>query len=73
VKKNMVQDLVYSQKVDFLAIQETKLEVISDSLCYNIWGSDDCNWAFLPSIGNSGGILSIWRKFNSSILFSFMG
>jgi exonuclease III len=73
VKKNKVKDLVYSHKVDFLAIQETKLEAVSDSLCHNLWGSDDCDWVFLPSIRNSGGILSIWRKSTSSLLFSLVG
>jgi len=73
VKKSMLKDLVKNHNVDFLAIQETKLEAISNSLCYNIWGGDGCNWAFLPSVCNSGGILSSWRKSNSSILFSLTG
>jgi hypothetical protein len=33
----------------------------------------DCAWAFLPSEGNSGGILSIWSKVNSSLIFTFIG
>jgi hypothetical protein len=69
----MIKELVLKEKVDFLAIQETKLEAISDSLCYSLWGGDDCCWAFLPSCGNSGGILSIWRKSSSSLIFSFIG
>ena len=60
-------------RVDFLAIQETKLEVITDTLCYSLWGDKDCEWAFLPSIGNSGGILSIWRKSDSKLIHSFVG
>jgi hypothetical protein len=28
---------------------------------------------FLPAEGNSGGILSIWRKVNSSLMFTFIG
>ncbi|MCH79404.1 LINE-1 reverse transcriptase like [Trifolium medium] len=49
------------------------MESISDSLCYNLWGSHDCDWAFLPSEGNSGGILSIWSKVSSSLIFTFVG
>jgi hypothetical protein len=56
-----------------LAIQETKLEVVSAKLCYSLWGSEDCNWAFVPSEGASGGILSIWGKKNSNLIFTFMG
>jgi hypothetical protein len=38
-----------------------------------IWGSDDCLWVYLPSRGNSGGILSIWRASTASLVFSFTG
>ncbi|KEH24139.1 hypothetical protein MTR_7g104745 [Medicago truncatula] len=51
----------------------TKLEVVSNEVCLNIWGGDDCDWSYLPSVGNSGSILSIWRKSKSTILFSCMG
>lgn len=58
VKKNKIRDLVRQQNIDFLAIQETKLEVVSPALCYSIWGSEDCEWLYRPSEGNSDGILS---------------
>jgi hypothetical protein len=45
----------------------------TEDLCRGLWGSDDCSWAFLPSVGNSGGIVSIWRKSESNFLFSFVG
>jgi len=35
VKRKRVRELVREQRVDFLAIQETKLEVITDKLCYS--------------------------------------
>jgi exonuclease III len=69
----MLRDLVSKEKIDFLAIQETKMEVVSDALCYFLWGSEDCDWLYLPSEGNSGGILSIWRKSSSSLIFNFKG
>ncbi|WJX76187.1 hypothetical protein P8452_59630 [Trifolium repens] len=49
------------------------MEIISESLCYSLWGSHDCDWVYLPSEGRSGGILSIWSKSNNSLIFSFMG
>jgi exonuclease III len=73
VKRKRIRDLIRNNKIDFLAIQETKLEVISENLCYGLWGSCDCDWVFLPSEGRSGGILSIWSKPNNSLIFSFMG
>jgi exonuclease III len=73
VKRSFLRDFVYKEKLDFLAIQETKLEVVSDSLCYSIWGNDDCCWCSIPSVGNSGGVLSIWRKSSASLIFNFSG
>jgi hypothetical protein len=71
VKRRYIKNLIHSEQVDFMALQETKVEVISDSLCCGLWGGRDCDWVFLPSVGNSGGILSMWRKANSTLLFSF--
>jgi hypothetical protein len=73
VKRKYLKELVTKERLDFIAIQETKLESISDGLCWSIWGSEDCQWAFLPSSGNSGGILSIWNKSIASLKFSFTG
>jgi hypothetical protein len=73
VKRNAIKELIRQEKVDFLAIQETKLEVISDSLCFNIWGGEDCQWVYIPAVGNSGGLLSIWCKSAASLIFSFSG
>lgn len=72
-KQNKIKELVRSSNVDFLTIQETKMEKISDSLCYRLWGSDDCEWEFLPSEGNNGGILSIWHKSMSMVHYTFVG
>jgi exonuclease III len=73
VKRRRIRDLIRNNRIDFLAIQETKLEVISETLCFSLWGSDDCDWVYLPADGRSGGILSIWCKSNSSLIFSFIG
>ena len=62
VKRKVVKDLVLDYRVDFLAIQESKLEVVTESLCRGLWGGDDYDWEFLSFVGNSGGIISIWRK-----------
>jgi hypothetical protein len=66
-----VKELVIKERVDFLVIQETKLEAITEALYFNLWGSEDCSWCFLPSEGSSGGIHSIWRKSSSLLIFTF--
>jgi hypothetical protein len=62
-----------AKNLDFLALQETKLEVITDPLVHSLWGSADCGWTFLPTEGNSGGILSVWNKVKASLVFTFTG
>jgi len=54
-------------------MQETKLEVVTPTLCYTLWGCDDCDWEFKPSDGSSGGILSLWHKSNSVKVNTFQG
>jgi hypothetical protein len=61
------------KKLDFLAIQETKMEACSDSFCHGLWGNDGCDWVALPAVGNSGGILSLWNKVVASRVFHFSG
>jgi hypothetical protein len=73
VKRSAIKELVRKERVEFLAIQETKMELVSDALCYAIWGGENCQWAYLPSSGNSGGILSIWNNALASLIFSFIG
>ncbi|XP_019429666.1 PREDICTED: uncharacterized protein LOC109337200 [Lupinus angustifolius] len=38
------------------------MQHIVRNLCSSLWGGDNFDWAFKPSVGNSGGILSIWNK-----------
>ncbi|PNY14141.1 cysteine-rich receptor-like protein kinase [Trifolium pratense] len=49
------------------------MEAISDPFVHNLWGSSECDWAFLPAVGSSGGILSIWNKVKATLVFTFMG
>jgi hypothetical protein len=73
VKRNKIRDLVKDHNLDFLAIQETKMEEMSDVLCYSLWGSRDVGWLAVPSRGNSGGLLSLWNKDKYSLVFLFTG
>jgi hypothetical protein len=73
VKRRKIRDLVRCENVDFLAIQETKMETFPDNFVVNLWGSNDCGWAVLPAVGNSGGILSVWNKVKLSLIFTFIG
>lgn len=73
VKKKKIKDLIRSNKLEFLAIQETKLETVDGSLSEYLWGDASCEWEFSPSIGRFGGMLCIWNKESFRLLFSFKG
>ncbi|XP_019451799.1 PREDICTED: uncharacterized protein LOC109353895 [Lupinus angustifolius] len=73
IKRRGIRELVVKNGVDFLAIQETKMEVVDDKLCFSVWGNQHCNWDFIPSVGRSGGILSIWDDLKFSRLSTVRG
>ena len=53
---NMKNDVV----VTFLGLQETKSDNISSGLMSSYWGGMGFEFEYVNSIGNSGGILSVW-------------
>ncbi|GKV27606.1 hypothetical protein SLEP1_g36762 [Rubroshorea leprosula] len=61
-KRRHIRDLILREKVEFLAVQETKLEVVDRKLCRMVWGKEDFDWIAKPSRGLSGGLLCIWNK-----------
>lgn len=73
IKKRRVREVISSNHLDFVALQETKLEVVFEALVFYLWGNTFCEWSFFPSVGNSGGMLSIWCKFRGKPVFSFVG
>lgn len=44
-----------------VCFQDTKWEFIDDSVCdFSLWGSKEFGFSFRPSMGTSGGILTLW-------------
>ncbi|PNY14484.1 cysteine-rich receptor-like protein kinase, partial [Trifolium pratense] len=37
------------------------------------WEQQRCDWVFLPAVGNSGGLLSLWNKSKATRVFDFSG
>nr|GFB32201.1 RNA-directed DNA polymerase, eukaryota [Tanacetum cinerariifolium] len=74
-KKDWVKEICVSHKVNFLTLQETKMEDISliDVKC--CWGNYDFEYVYSPAVGNSGGILYVWEKSafkkNNSTIFDY--
>ncbi|GKV44021.1 hypothetical protein SLEP1_g51252 [Rubroshorea leprosula] len=57
--KSGVRDLVVKEKVEFLAIQELKLEMVDYQVCRTIWGADNFDWVAKASRGTSGRLICI--------------
>nr|KYP32205.1 Putative ribonuclease H protein At1g65750 family [Cajanus cajan] len=73
VKSHRISELIRSEELDFIAIQETKLEMCDTARCAQLWGSTKFEWFASPSHGRSGGLLSIWNSDRGKLLFSFSG
>ncbi|GJR00458.1 nucleotide-binding alpha-beta plait domain-containing protein [Tanacetum coccineum] len=59
-KKDWVKELCIKNKVNFLALQETKMDNM-DLLCVRTcWGNLAFDYVYSDSVGNSGGILCVW-------------
>nr|GEV54989.1 RNA-directed DNA polymerase, eukaryota [Tanacetum cinerariifolium] len=53
-------ELNTKHRVNFVAIQETKMEKMDIFSIKALWGNLSFDYAFSPSIGFSGGILCVW-------------
>nr|GEV78470.1 RNA-directed DNA polymerase, eukaryota [Tanacetum cinerariifolium] len=59
-KNDWIKELNNKHKVNFLTIQETKSEHISDMDIKTLWGNSMFDSTISASVGNSGGILCVW-------------
>ncbi|XP_045791268.1 exodeoxyribonuclease-like [Trifolium pratense] len=59
-KRKDVGQLVGELKPFILCLQETKLQNCDVFLCSNLWGSSFHGFSYRPSVGASGGILTLW-------------
>ena len=59
-KRRVIKEMLCREKPDIVILQETKKETIDNKLVSSLWGIRFKEWAVLPSVGRSGGILMIW-------------
>ena len=72
-KQKEVKELV-REKVSFvLCIQETKLQLIDDFLCTSLWGPTNYDFSYSPSVGASGGMVTIWDTSGVEVLLTVRG
>ncbi|GJU32050.1 RNA-directed DNA polymerase, eukaryota [Tanacetum coccineum] len=61
-KNEWIKELTNKNKINFIAIQETKMEKVSHMDVKFMWGNSNYDYVFSESVGNSGGILCIWEE-----------
>jgi hypothetical protein len=61
-KQLKIRNLLRQWKADIICLQETKLDLISNSIVKSLWGCQFADWCFLPSSGASSGILLMWDR-----------
>jgi len=59
-KRRKVRRLVEDKKPFVLCLQESKLSVVDEAVIKAMWGNTSVGYSFQPSIGASGGLLSMW-------------
>ncbi|GJT91615.1 hypothetical protein Tco_1080460 [Tanacetum coccineum] len=60
-KNEWIKELSINHKLNFIAIQETKMDTISYMDVKLMWGNSNYDFVCSDSLGNSGGILCIWE------------
>jgi exonuclease III len=60
VKRKEVHKLIRETSPNIVCLQETKLSLCDDFLCTSLWGNAPHAFFFRPSVGASGGLLTIW-------------
>ena len=61
-KSDWICKLVQTHCIAFLGIQETKRKDITEIMARRIWGSQNFDYAFCNSEGNSSGIMCVWNR-----------
>jgi len=59
-KRAEVLRLVLEKNPLVLCLQETKLELMNEQLVKSLWGDGVHNLSYQPSIGASGGLVTVW-------------
>ncbi|GKC14551.1 RNA-directed DNA polymerase, eukaryota [Tanacetum coccineum] len=59
-KKGWIQELCHKHRINFVSIQETKMENIDLFSIKALWGNLNFDYVVGPSVGFSGGIVCVW-------------
>jgi len=69
-KRREVRQLVREKCPLILCIQETKCVTFDDFMCNSIWGDANVGYSFQPSLGASGGLVTLWDSPEVEVWYS---
>ncbi|GKF39639.1 hypothetical protein Tco_0119700, partial [Tanacetum coccineum] len=64
-KKDWIKELCMKHRVNFVALQETKTESMDLVTIKLLWGNISFDYAFSPSVGNSGAVMGTWTPLST--------
>jgi len=70
-KRREVRELVKEKRPYVLCVQETKLMACDGVLCASLWGDANMDYSYRPSVGASGGLLTVWNSTEVEVWSSF--
>ncbi|XP_057453712.1 uncharacterized protein LOC130745452 [Lotus japonicus] len=60
-KIRVIREMLAREKVDMVCLQETKLVVVDQRLCSQVWGDYSCEWRAIAATNGGGGLLCVWN------------
>ncbi|CAK8531427.1 unnamed protein product [Lathyrus sativus] len=73
LKRKQLGSLIRKDCFDVCLLQERKLSQLSAISVFELWGGTNVEWTFKPFIGDSGGMLLLWKQGFFPSCFSFTG
>ena len=72
LKRAAVRDLIRKERPCVVGVIESQLERVNHGQMCGCWGHTRFEWAALPSIGRSGGVIVMWDTNLSQVIY-FLG
>lgn len=73
LKRRRISSIIMKGKADLFLIQETKVSNMSDMVANSFWRSSEIGFSFSNLEGRSGGLITLWKKDNMTVISSFKG
>jgi len=70
-KRKEVRRLDNEKNPLVLCIQETKMALVNDHMVKSLWGDGENNFSYLPFVGASGGLVTVWDASKIDVWSSF--